>query len=224
MNDYLTVRSVYLAHFGVTGQKKGIRRHQSYTTAPTRSGMVGQEIGEAAAQATRLSKKEERLEKLRSKLQKESDKKYDREAKELDKWVQSKQKKLDKYIKNHPNGPKNPNKQAQERQAKIDSTHLTASLRINIMRAASSRGIANMSYKDLSREKLQRGVDVLAELGGVGVGIGMTLLGSPVSVYTFNAGRARRQNRIYKRGLEQLKRERASMDVNGTDLRKAYLY
>lgn len=38
----------YIAHFGIKGQKWGLRRFQSYLTAPTRSGMVGQEVGEAA--------------------------------------------------------------------------------------------------------------------------------------------------------------------------------
>lgn len=56
MNDYNEVKS-YLAHFGITGQKKGLRRFQSYLVAPTSSGMVGQEVGEAAKQRGRLGKK-----------------------------------------------------------------------------------------------------------------------------------------------------------------------
>lgn len=55
-NDYNKVRN-HLAHFGISGQKKGLRRFQSYQVAPTRSGMVGQEVGEAAAQRGRLAKK-----------------------------------------------------------------------------------------------------------------------------------------------------------------------
>ena len=38
----------YIEHFGIKGQKWGLRRFQSYETAPTRSGMVGTEVGEAA--------------------------------------------------------------------------------------------------------------------------------------------------------------------------------
>ena len=57
-NDFREVKS-YLAHFGISGQKKGLRRFQSYQVAPTRSGMVGQEVGEAAKQSSRLSKLKE---------------------------------------------------------------------------------------------------------------------------------------------------------------------
>ena len=53
-NDYNKVKN-YLAHFGISGQKKGLRRFQSYQVAPTRSGMVGQEVGEAAKQRSRLT-------------------------------------------------------------------------------------------------------------------------------------------------------------------------
>ena len=49
----------YLAHFGRKGQQHGLRRYQSYETAPTRSGMVGQEVGEAAKQADRLERRDE---------------------------------------------------------------------------------------------------------------------------------------------------------------------
>lgn len=41
--DYLQIRQAYLAHFGTKGQRWGHRYHQSYETAPTRSGMVGVE-------------------------------------------------------------------------------------------------------------------------------------------------------------------------------------
>jgi len=51
MNDYTD----YLAHFGTKGQKWGLRKQQSYQVAPTRSGMVGQEVGEAAKQTARLN-------------------------------------------------------------------------------------------------------------------------------------------------------------------------
>ena len=56
MNDYNEIRA-HLAHFGITGQKKGLRRFQFYAVAPTQSGMVGQEVGEAAKQRGRLGKK-----------------------------------------------------------------------------------------------------------------------------------------------------------------------
>ncbi len=59
----------YISHTGVKGQKHGVRNYQSYETAPTRSGMVGEERGEAA-------KQRERLEKFRNKLYKEADRAY----------------------------------------------------------------------------------------------------------------------------------------------------
>lgn len=44
----------YIIHWKTKGAKDGIRRFQSYAVAPTRSGMVGQEIGEAAKQRQRI--------------------------------------------------------------------------------------------------------------------------------------------------------------------------
>ena len=54
MNDYLEIRSAYLAHYKTKGAKKGIRRFQSYEVAPNPSGYVGQEVGEAAKQSQRV--------------------------------------------------------------------------------------------------------------------------------------------------------------------------
>lgn len=53
--DYLEIRQAYIAHFGIKGQKWGLRRFQSYETAPTQSGFVGQEVGEAAKQRKNYS-------------------------------------------------------------------------------------------------------------------------------------------------------------------------
>lgn len=47
--------SKHLAHYKTPGAKNGVRNYQSYQVAPTRSGMVGEERGEAAAQRARLS-------------------------------------------------------------------------------------------------------------------------------------------------------------------------
>ncbi len=44
----------YIIHWKTKGAKDGVRRFQSYAVAPTRSGMVGQEIGEAAKQRQRI--------------------------------------------------------------------------------------------------------------------------------------------------------------------------
>ena len=57
--DYLEIKSEFIQHYGTKGQKKGIRRFQSYEVAPTQSGMVGQEVGEAAAQSRRVMTKEQ---------------------------------------------------------------------------------------------------------------------------------------------------------------------
>lgn len=55
----------YLAHYKHKGSKNGIRRHQSYMVAPTRSGMVGQELGDAAKQRERVMSERERKKALR---------------------------------------------------------------------------------------------------------------------------------------------------------------
>lgn len=56
--DYLEIRQAYLAHYKTKGAKNGIRRFQSYEVAPNPSGFVGQEVGEAAKQRGRVSRKE----------------------------------------------------------------------------------------------------------------------------------------------------------------------
>lgn len=56
--DYLEIRQAYLAHYKTKGAKNGIRRFQSYEVAPNPSGFVGQEVGEAAKQRSRVSRKE----------------------------------------------------------------------------------------------------------------------------------------------------------------------
>lgn len=71
-----------LAHFGITGQKKGLRRFQSYQTAPTRSGMVGQEVGEAAEQAQRYGERDEKEAKRQANAEK-------RLAKRKKRWAKS---------------------------------------------------------------------------------------------------------------------------------------
>lgn len=62
--DYLEIRQAYIAHFGIKGQKWGQRNHQSYIVAPTRSGMVGTELGEAAKQRGRMTDSEVHSSKL----------------------------------------------------------------------------------------------------------------------------------------------------------------
>lgn len=57
-SDYLEIRQAYLAHYKTKGAKNGIRRFQSYEVAPNPSGFVGQEVGEAAKQRSRVSRKE----------------------------------------------------------------------------------------------------------------------------------------------------------------------
>lgn len=71
-NDY----TAYLAHFGTKGQKWGLRKQQSYQVAPTRSGMVGQEVGEAAKQANRLGSPRDKAEQAINKKYNEIEDKY----------------------------------------------------------------------------------------------------------------------------------------------------
>lgn len=75
MSDYIAVRN-YLAHFGTKGQKWGLRKQQSYQVAPTRSGMVGQEVGEAAKQANRLGSPRDKAEQAINKKYNEIENKY----------------------------------------------------------------------------------------------------------------------------------------------------
>lgn len=80
----------YIAHFGTKGQTWGLRRFQSYETAPTRSGMVGQEVGQAAKQAQRLTKEEKqevKAEKYRIKQYEQINKHYDRKNAYLQKII-----------------------------------------------------------------------------------------------------------------------------------------
>lgn len=70
----------YLAHFRIRGSKNGLRRFQSYAVAPTRSGMVGQEVGEAAAQRARIERSSDVMPD-RNKIRKEAEQNY-REQKE----------------------------------------------------------------------------------------------------------------------------------------------
>lgn len=57
--DFLAIRGSYLEHYKTKGAKNGVRRFQSYEVAPNPSGFTGQEVGEAAEQRQRLSRKEQ---------------------------------------------------------------------------------------------------------------------------------------------------------------------
>jgi len=187
----------YIAHFGIPGQKKGIRNFQSYETAPTRSGMVGEERGLAAKQAARLAKQEAKDQKTREQWVKESDKYYSREenahAKRADKFLKkatdtNNEKKAIKYSKqwyNETASKKN-----------IEKIHKYANERI-----------LNMTHDEIKKEKRQRGIDILADIGGVAAGFAMAAAGAPIAIYTFGAGRARQKNRRTKSALDYYKKK-----------------
>lgn len=74
----------YLAHYKHKGSKNGIRRHQSYLVAPTRSGMVGQELGEAAKQRDRvMSERERKAARLRGDIDAANKKRWAKKYKSL---------------------------------------------------------------------------------------------------------------------------------------------
>lgn len=188
----------YIAHFGIPGQKKGIRNFQSYDTAPTRSGMVGEERGLAAKQAARLAKQEEKDQKTREKWIKESDKYYSKEeayrAKRADKFAtkfaksMNNQRRAEKYLKktfNETVSKKN-----------IEKIHKYA-----------NEHILSMTHDEIKKEKRQRGIDLLLDVGGVAAGFAMRYAGLPVAVYTFGAGRQRQKNRRTKGATEYYKRK-----------------
>lgn len=57
-NDFLDYRSAWLAHYGVLGMKWGIRRYQTYSVNPRKSGKGSQYLKEAKEIFNSLSRKE----------------------------------------------------------------------------------------------------------------------------------------------------------------------
>ena len=176
----------YIAHFGVTGQKKGLRRFQSYETAPTRSGMVGEEVGEAAKQAARLAKQEEKDNKIKSKWEKQSDKYYSSKETALS----------NKVSKLRAKASKSTNERKIEKLNSAADYNEKAKRNIEKIHKYANESIRNMSHADIKKEKVQRGVDVLADIGGIAAGFAMAAVGMPVAIYTVGAGRARQKNRM----------------------------
>lgn len=175
----------YIAHFGVTGQKKGLRRFQSYETAPTRSGMVGEEVGEAAKQAARLAKQEEKDNKYKDRLIKESDKYYSR----AESWHEARSSKFRKKASKTENEKRiakftNKAEAAEKKLRNVEKLHKYA-----------NESIRNMTHEEIKKEKVQRGIDTLSDIGGIMMGIGMRMIGAPVAVYMYGTGDLRKEIR-----------------------------
>jgi hypothetical protein len=175
----------YIAHFGIPGQKKGIRNFQSYETAPTRSGMVGEERGLAAKQAARLAKQEEKDNKYKDRLIKESDKYYSRAETGYEARSSKFRKKASK-TENEKRIAKFTNKAeaAEKKLRNVEKLHKYA-----------NESIRNMTHEEIKKEKVQRGIDTLGDIGGIMMGVGMRMMGAPVSVYLFGTGDLRKQIR-----------------------------
>lgn len=167
----------YIAHFGTKGQTWGLRRYQSYETAPTRSGMVGQEVGEASKQSARL-------EKFRGKLTKESDKWYDAvmtgASKRYNRASGREQKLLDKSTKQTADMTArlqsfgdNPSHKQKKEAMRMASKQLSIERKVAMAKAktekerravndayinkmCSQAAIETMTYKDLKKERNSR--------------------------------------------------------------------
>lgn len=189
--------SNYLEHFGTKGQEWGKRHYQSYDTAPTRSGMVGTELGEAAKQRSRKEERQDEItEKWRNKLTAENDKYFNSQIKAHTNQYNKLKTKADKST--------NANRiEKLERKAGFEEASV---YNLEKIHKYANQATMKMSYKDIKKEKLNRAVDVLAEMGGVAAGFGMAAMGAPVAIYTFGVGRARRRNRMFNRGYSEAKR------------------
>ena len=139
----------YIAHFGTKGQEWGKRHFQSYETAPTRSGMVGQELGEAAKQRSRKEEKQEAdAEKYRQKEIKYAEKKYDKQLKKIDRKIESNryQRNTRLYERSLDRLTNKRNKVSKEREDAINA-------------------VKNMTLKDVRAEKKKVTRDTLITLG-----------------------------------------------------------
>lgn len=188
----------YIAHYGTKGQEWGKRHYQSYETAPTRSGMVGTELGEAAKQRSRKEERQDEItEKWRNKLTSENDKYFNSQIKAQTNAANRLRAKAEKTT----NARKIEN---YERQA---GSHEASIRNLEKIHKYANEATMKMSYKDVKKEKLNRAGDVLAEMGGVAAGFAMGAMGAPIAIYTFGMGRQRRRNRMINRGINEAKRQ-----------------
>ena len=162
----------YIAHFGTKGQTWGLRRYQSYETAPTRSGMVGQEVGDASKQR---SKKEERAEakaeKYRTKQYDEINKHYDLKNAGLQKVIDKASERSKKYGEKaaHYLGPAHFN---EKKGMKLIKKSATEAIRVDknkslqkvneVLRKKELDYVKNMTIKDIKKEKRDMALSVIA--------------------------------------------------------------
>lgn len=203
----------YIAHFGTKGQQWGKRHFQSYETAPTRSGMVGEELGEAAKQSERkLSKEEKQEAKAEQWRQKEIakvKKTFDEENQYRDyDWL----KKWNEYgdeIKAHGHSKKSVDLMQKALDSSIKQSHARS------RREAAIQSIKNMSIKDIKKERAQRAADVLLSSGLAGAVTALgALSGNPAGI-TVGAIAGSNAAAIYganRRGLREEKRMSKAYD------------
>ena len=161
----------YIAHYGTKGQEWGKRHYQSYETAPTRSGMVGTELGEAAKQRSRKEEiAEEKAEKYRQKEIRYAEKKYDVRLNKIDRMI---------------------DKNRSEKHKGIYESRLKDLMgdrdRVSKEREDAINAVKNLTLKDIKAEKRQITSDTLLALGiqsgiaaALTVGTGTLYVANPV--------------------------------------------
>lgn len=182
----------YIAHFGIKGQTKGLRRYQSYETAPTRSGMVGQEVGEAAKQRSR---KERDADEYKEKLAASYKNTYTAIA---DSYAQKGQKIANKAMKNlESHRSEESKKKIDEKLTKKATEAYYKSTYNRIMATNAASAIKNMSVEEaLSEKRIDAAVNVLSGMAGFGFGL---VGGVPLAIGIGSVHYAKQKKRMDKR-------------------------
>lgn len=202
-----------IAHFGTKGQTWGLRRHQSYETAPTRSGMVGQEVGEASKQRSKKEEKAEaKAEKYRIKQYEQINRHYDIENAGLQKVIDKASERSKKYGEKaaHYLGPNHFNEKKGAKFIKksaAEAAHVDKNKSLQkvneILRKKELNYVKNMSIKDIKKEKRDMALSVIATAAANTAGVFIVAAtGAPMYTITVpsydNMKRKRRYDHMKK--------------------------